>query len=98
MIGSRLTDDRGAEFEVVGQRGGMYVIQRQDEHEPPQEVTAAELGARFKIDATPPPVPDEQAGWEVLADGNDRAALRLTSDDGPTALSPEEQFASHEGR
>jgi hypothetical protein len=96
VIGSRLTDKAGAVFEVAAQSQGHYVLHRVDEHEPPQEVTAAELAARFNLDASDPsPEVDEQAGWEALADANERAAIALARGDVADAPTPEETLAVH---
>lgn len=93
MIGQKFTEGDGV-YEVAGQRGGLYVLQRVDEFEPPQEVSAAELADRFDVVADDPSQPDEAEGWEALSDANREAALGVRDfDPGP---SPEETFEAAE--
>ena len=91
MIGQRFTEGE-AVYEVAAQHGGLYVLQRVDEFEPPQEVSAAELADRFDVAANDPAQPDEQAGWDALAEANREGALRAVRGDFEPEPTPEDVF------
>lgn len=91
MIGLRFEDGDGL-FEVVGQRGGVYALRRVDVHGPVIEISAAEIAARFNVTADEPAQPDEQAGWDALAESNREGALRAARGDFAPEPTPEDIF------
>jgi hypothetical protein len=83
----------GGTYRIVGEHEGGYVIRREDAHESPEHVMAADLHARFGVQVHGLQPVDETAAWEQFGTAFEEDAQRaLRGDVERPTESPEDVF------